>query len=150
MGYVSDGRTYDEFIEMRDGEKTFVVTEENIGRVDIIPVDILLPKKWSKKVEYRLEMDYDILGTFIPKNYVSDGASVPRWFWNVFPPVGRYLLAAFLHDWKLDSQHGWKDSNKAFDEAMKALQIKSWRHFTIINAVRLNGWFKSRFFGEPR
>jgi hypothetical protein len=34
----------------------------------------------------------------IPGGADSDGASVPRPFWNVIPPFGRHWPAAYLHD----------------------------------------------------
>lgn len=34
----------------------------------------------------------------IPKGYLTDGASVPRLFWNMIPPWGPYGQAAVVHD----------------------------------------------------
>lgn len=34
----------------------------------------------------------------IPAGYLTDGASVPRLFWNIIPPWGRYGQAAVVHD----------------------------------------------------
>lgn len=150
MGHIFEGVDIDSFIEVRDGRETFVVTEDNISQVKVIPTDIILPDHWKGKAFYRLRMDFDILGTLVPRYYTSDGASVPRVFWSLYPPVGRYLLAAILHDWKLDQQHGWKESNDAFDEAMRLIGIVRRRHWVIMSAVRLNGWVQSTFFGEPK
>ena len=38
-------------------------------------------------------------GRRVPKGFITDGASVPRIFWPVFPPFGPWLKAAILHDW---------------------------------------------------
>lgn len=35
----------------------------------------------------------------IPKGYLTDGASVPHVFWNIAPPMGRYLQSTIVHDW---------------------------------------------------
>ena len=35
---------------------------------------------------------------FVPAGYLTDGASVPRLFWNVIPPWGSYGQAAVVHD----------------------------------------------------
>lgn len=35
----------------------------------------------------------------VPTGFESDGASVPRPFWFLFPPSGPYTPAAILHDW---------------------------------------------------
>jgi hypothetical protein len=34
----------------------------------------------------------------VPAGATTDGASVPRGMWNLFPPFGSYWLAAVLHD----------------------------------------------------
>ena len=35
----------------------------------------------------------------VPRGFVTDLASVPRLFWTVFPPCGKYTTAAVLHDY---------------------------------------------------
>ena len=35
----------------------------------------------------------------VPKGFLTDGASVPRVFWFLFPPFGRYMDAAVAHDY---------------------------------------------------
>jgi hypothetical protein len=35
----------------------------------------------------------------IPDGFATDLASVPRFFWSLLPPDGRYEKAAVLHDW---------------------------------------------------
>ena len=35
---------------------------------------------------------------YVPAGYLTDGASVPRLFWNIIPPWGSYGQAAVVHD----------------------------------------------------
>jgi len=35
---------------------------------------------------------------YVPAGYLTDGASVPRLFWNIIPPWGAYGQAAVVHD----------------------------------------------------
>ncbi len=35
----------------------------------------------------------------IPAGFHSDGASVPKFLWNIFPPFGKYLYSAIIHDY---------------------------------------------------
>lgn len=35
---------------------------------------------------------------YVPSGYLTDGASVPRMFWNIIPPWGAYGQAAVVHD----------------------------------------------------
>lgn len=34
-----------------------------------------------------------------PRLFITDFASVPRAFWNILPPWGKYGFAAVIHDW---------------------------------------------------
>lgn len=42
--------------------------------------------------------DQDVTLT-VPKGFITDFASVPRVFWNIFPPFGEYTEAAVAHDY---------------------------------------------------
>lgn len=35
---------------------------------------------------------------YVPAGYLTDGASVPRAFWSLIPPWGKYGQAAIVHD----------------------------------------------------
>ena len=35
----------------------------------------------------------------VPKGFVTDLASIPRFFWSAFPKTGKYMSAAILHDY---------------------------------------------------
>jgi hypothetical protein len=35
----------------------------------------------------------------IPAGFITDLASVPRLFWRIFPPYGKYTKAAIVHDY---------------------------------------------------
>jgi hypothetical protein len=56
---------------------------------------------------WRLEQDfaYDVGGKgsgvtiVVPKGFETDGASVPRIIWSLFPAWGTYSRAAVIHDW---------------------------------------------------
>jgi len=53
----------------------------------------------------------DVLGftLTIPKGFLTDGASVPRLFWNLIPPWGDYGPAAIVHDYL----YRWQKTPKA-------------------------------------
>lgn len=116
-------------------------------RYDPVPVEILLPDHWLGRVRYRLLFDLRISSYKVPQGFVTDGASVPRPLWNLFPPVGRYLVAAIVHDYWLEEGAGWPVSNRVFDQVLRDLEINWWRRVVMVNAVRANGLvqrFKSR------
>jgi len=92
----------------------------------------------------------------IPTGFLSDGASIPRIFWNIFSPFGLYLKAALIHDflYSKDSDEIFKcDRSTAdliFKEAMFNLGIGWVKRETIYRAVRLGGWmsYKKKFSHE--
>lgn len=49
------------------------------------------------------DSEYDDYVT-IPKDFLTDGASVPRFLWSLIPPWGTYGQAAIVHDYLCD--HG--------------------------------------------
>lgn len=61
---------------------------------------ILHPLVNGEKNELYQEYVYEINGYQIkvPQGFVTDLASVPRIFWSIFPPFGKYTPAAIVHD----------------------------------------------------
>jgi len=77
----------------------------------------------------------------IPDGLITDLASVPRLFWSIFPPFGKYSQAAVLHDFLYREQfYTRKESDKIFLEAMKVLGVSSIKRKTMYRAVRWFGW----------
>ena len=35
---------------------------------------------------------------FIPKGFIFDGASIPRWLWIIFSPIGILFIPGLIHD----------------------------------------------------
>jgi hypothetical protein len=89
----------------------------------------------------------------VPRNFYSDGASVPRIFWTIFSPFGNYFKAALIHDflYSKDSEKHYHIDRKTcdliFKEAMFNLGIGWMKRETIYRAVRLGGWasFRKKF-----
>ncbi|MDP1605652.1 MAG: DUF1353 domain-containing protein, partial [Rhodocyclaceae bacterium] len=65
----------------------------------------------------------------VPTGFVTDLASVPRLFWPIFPPHGRYAKAAILHDWLYAQGGDTADrlsADNIFGEAMQVLGVSAW------------------------
>jgi hypothetical protein len=80
-----------------------------------------------------------------PEGFITDLASIPRPFWNLLPPFGKYTEAAVIHDW-LYRTHLFSRAmcDALFLEMMNALRT-DWHTRTIIYlAVRLFGGFAWR------
>jgi len=87
----------------------------------------------------------------IPAGFVTDGASVPRGLWNLFPPFGRYNKAALLHDWLY--QFGAMTRAQAdyvFLEAMKELGVGLLTRWAMYSGVRAGGWVAWNGYARQR
>lgn len=77
----------------------------------------------------------------VPAGFVTDFASVPRLFWNILPPFGRYGKAAIVHDY-LYRTPGYVSrpvADALFLEAMKVLGVGRLIRYTMYLAVRAFG-----------
>ena len=76
----------------------------------------------------------------VPKGFESDGASVPKVFWSAFPPFGKYLKAAIVHDWFcVTHQVDSITAAKVFREAMQVCGVPRWKCRCMYLAVRITG-----------
>ena len=84
----------------------------------------------------------------VPKDFISDGASVPRPFWSIFSPFnGDYFEAALIHDYLYSKASTEKhpdltrkEADLIFMDAMYDLGVGWWSRHAIHRAVRLGGW----------
>lgn len=81
----------------------------------------------------------------VPAGYLTDGASVPRLFWNIIPPWGSYGQAAVVHDIACEYLSITKDGiptpitraqcDKLLMQAMEAIQVPRLTRSAIYGAV---------------
>jgi len=93
---------------------------------------------------YRVRTSY---GTCtIPTGFETDGASVPRVFWNILQPFGEYFPAALLHDFLYSQcstgrfETNREEADFLFLEAMHNAGVPWHTRHTIHAAVRMFGW----------
>ena len=73
----------------------------------------------------------------ISKGFVSDGASVPRLFWSIFPPNRTdYLPCAIIHDYICDKEEYTK-ADIYFCKCLKDLYVSKITRVLLLTAVRL-------------
>jgi hypothetical protein len=78
----------------------------------------------------------------VPSQFQTDLASIPRMFWNILPPFGKYTEAAVLHDWLYRTHLVPRpDADEILLEAMKLCKTELWERVVIYCAVRAFGWF---------
>lgn len=66
-------------------------------RYDAYASKVLGVDHWRVLTPFSYKIDEENWVT-IPAGYLTDGASVPRLFWNMIPPWGKYGQAAVVHD----------------------------------------------------
>jgi hypothetical protein len=78
----------------------------------------------------------------VERGFITDFASVPKAFWNLVPPYGRYTKAAVVHDFFYRIKPiSREDADGIFRRIMTELGV-SWITRNIMYAsVRLGGFF---------
>lgn len=75
----------------------------------------------------------------VPHGFVTDFASVPRLFWSMLPPMGRYGYAAVFHDFAYWEQNVSRaEADALFRDTMIELQVSTWTRHLLYYSVR---WF---------
>jgi len=121
------------------------------------PVSKLGKSGFNQILVESFEFELDNIEMSIPKGFESDRASVPRIFWNLIPPLGKYSIAALIHDyfyrthrikgWMLAvGKKEWVDApitkdfaDTAFLSIMKHYNVKAWRRNVMYWAVKYFG-----------
>lgn len=80
---------------------------------------------------------------WIPKGYLTDGATIPRFLWTIIGhPLQGYAQAAVIHDFCYGKRlYSRKRSDEIFLEAMAVLEVPRWKRRVIFRALRLFGWW---------
>ncbi|EBB6196917.1 DUF1353 domain-containing protein [Salmonella enterica subsp. enterica serovar Muenchen] len=87
--------------------------------------------------EFYLSDDSDVIE--VPAGFVTDLASVPRIFWTLLPPDGKYAKAAIIHDYLYDNAlRTKKEADRIFLDGMEVLGVPKWKRTIMYWAVR---WF---------
>lgn len=105
-------------------------------------VEILGPRT------HRVLEDTVILGVKVPKDFVTDGASVPSVAWSVVSPYTDAYPAAIIHDMRYKNPK-WtfrKAADVEFYENLRACGVFIPRALIAYYSVRLIGW--RHFVGE--
>lgn len=77
----------------------------------------------------------------VPVNFVTDFASVPRFFWRIVPPWGRYLRASVVHDYLYYTGEVMrKEADLTLWNIMNIDGVDWWRMQAIYWSVRAFGW----------
>ncbi|EEM9454573.1 DUF1353 domain-containing protein [Salmonella enterica] len=76
----------------------------------------------------------------VPAGFVTDLATIPRVFWSLMPPDGKYAKAAIIHDYLYDNALRTKrEADRIFLDGMTVLGVPRWKRMIMYYAVRLFG-----------
>jgi len=77
----------------------------------------------------------------VPIGFKTDLASVPRLFWALIPPHGRYIRAAIIHDYLyIHKPVSRSIADRIFLDLMRRDGVPRWKRWIMYSAVRLGGW----------
>lgn len=87
----------------------------------------------------------------VMKGFITDFASVPKLFWNIFPPYApSYGKAAVIHDALYSNKFFTrKRTDDILLEGMKVLKASRFTQYSIYWAVRLFAWFAWKEHKKP-
>jgi hypothetical protein len=102
--------------------------------VDMDYFSLLAPVIWTPAA-------YREKSIMVPRGFVTDFASVPRLFWSLLPPIGRYGYAALFHDYVYWQQTILRaEADRVFKDTMVELGVSAWKRGLLFGAVRLFGF----------
>jgi len=107
-----------------------------------VVVNIIKPSSIFGCAKYELLNDEVILGIKVKKGFITDGATVPRLMWPLFPPISVYLEATVLHDYLLTHGINRYRCDCLFKRAMKAYGARNWVASAMFMGVVMFGFIK--------
>jgi hypothetical protein len=111
---------------------------------DPLEVQQISKNEWITLREFTYYVGEENSNDFIvvPKNTITDGASIPRIFWSIIGhPMGRYAQAAVLHDYMYRLHlRPRKECDDIFYEAMGVLKVADWKRNIMYISLRLFGF----------
>lgn len=82
------------------------------------------------KDKFRVYKDFSYQGVYVARDFVTDGANIPRIFWSLFPPNSpEYLSAIVIHDYMCENVelYGYEKADRYFYEAMIEIGVSKWK-----------------------
>jgi len=99
-------------------------------------------ERWmvSESFEYHVGKFPSLDIIVVPKMFITDITSVPRFLWSLLPPHGEYGKAAVIHDFLYrEGKRSRKECDKIFLEGMEVLGVNTTKRKLIYLAVRIFG-----------
>ncbi|ECP4145705.1 DUF1353 domain-containing protein, partial [Salmonella enterica] len=86
----------------------------------------------------------------VPAGFITDLATIPRIFWTILPPDGKYAKAAIIHDYLYDNAlRTKKEADLIFLDGMTVLGVPKWKRTVMYWAVGVFGIGRYRKIKSP-
>jgi len=97
-----------------------------------------------KEHKFKTLKDIKYKDITIKAGFRTDGASVPRLLWGLFPPNRTdYLPCAVIHDYLCDLEE-YKKADEYFCECLKELRVDKFSRVLMVKAVKI--YHKIRYY----
>jgi hypothetical protein len=100
-------------------------------------------RKWRlvENWHFKLKEDTEIAEIVLPKDFLFDGASIPRIFWFILSPVGLLMIPGLIHDYGYRYNQLWqKQVNGNIEPYMKEAGRKAWDDLFKTVGEQVNGF----------
>jgi hypothetical protein len=123
------------------------------------PIVEHMPKSTRMRFKTHYDLQHTLInreGLYIHAPYVSNGASVPRLLWWIYPPIGSYTNAAIVHDYLYEKTlYDREFADIQFLIDMKACGTNIFTRYLFFTIVRIFGginWnkFKKNGSNQPK
>lgn len=114
---------------------------------DALDVQFIDGTNWRVQEDFYYDTEVGKLGRItVPKGFITDFASIPRFLWSVLPPAGGYGKAAVVHDYLYRTPGAWTrgEADAVLKEAMEVSGVGWFTRQTIWLGVRTGGHFVFR------
>lgn len=84
--------------------------------------------RYGEMPQLTADLEYfdDSIGVIVvPKGFKTDFATIPRIFWSIIAPIGKWTLPSVLHDYLYDCGYKYGISRKKADKIFYDAMIKS-------------------------
>ena len=109
--------------------------------IDEIPIYPVL-QDTPNGVSQRFSEDWTWLGITIPAGFITDGTSSPIWARLVVPRRGKYVFAAYIHDYCL-SKMSRREAAQIYLKALRVLGAPKYQQFIRYRGVRIYDVFSN-------
>jgi len=109
----------------------------------------IAPKTWWARAQWQLSENMMFNGVFVPKGFVTDGASTPLAIAWLVSPTGKAMRSAVVHDFllqQLQKNESRRDADIKFLESLMIENVGTNRARLMFLAVRIFGIVKVAWY----